>query len=430
MVEAARFYQLAADRGSKDAMMSLGLFHWCGLGGLAANQDEARRYWEMAGFDLNGPFTPGSDLSHDGDSVLFSVQNLGIAARRTIAIDCNRSEARVGIDERDSIDCVRALSISDEESRVAESDLSEQEFGPDAEEDRSVSDDRTERFQSVKVETEFEFTPSFELWNADRLRSIESVVLFDGHHSVRELLLSSPPPSVSQLSLLLGEGIVREGNRCLHSSLDSSNGMIMFDELKGCCDIRSLLRLCVNFYTRATFLYRCVNQFMRETSNRDEETGRNVGIYIGIVRECFCVRSDLNPLSWSIPAKLYRGAKFPVGVVVDYARRQTEQIWWQGFTSASSDIKQARKFEGNVVFEIVLTDSSPSLCECSAFPQEQEFILNPYQQFRLEEVRWNNSLGRWIIQVGGLPSPDPVSWFLTPEATVVSSVAPAEDIDH
>jgi hypothetical protein len=281
----------------------------------------------------------------------------------------------------------------------------------------------------VNVETEFEFAPSFEFWNADRLRSIESVVLFDGRQSVRELLLSSPRPSVTQLSLLIGEGIVREGNRCLHSSLDSANGRLMYDELLGCCDIRSILRLCVNFYTRATFLYRCVNKFMRETSNRDDETGRNIGIYIGIVRECFCVRSDLNPLSWGIPAKLYRGAKFPVGVVVDYARRQGEHIWWQGFTSASSDINQARKFEGNVMFEIVLTDSAPSLCECSAFPDEKEFVLNPYQPFILDGVRWSNSLGRWIIQVGGSPSPSPDSWFVESPNPDGHSV-PQECIDN
>jgi hypothetical protein len=169
---------------------------------------------------------------------------------------------------------------------------------------------------------------------------------------------------------------------------------------------------------------------MRETSDRDEETGRNIGIYIGVVRECFCVRSDLNPLSWSIPAKLYRGAKFPVGVVVDYARRQYEHIWWQGFTSASSDINQARKFEGNVMLEILLTDSAPSLSHYSAFPQEQEFVLNPYQQFTLNGVRWSHSLGRWIIQVEELPSPNPVSWFAESPSTDGHPLPPPEDIDH
>jgi hypothetical protein len=150
---------------------------------------------------------------------------------------------------------------------------------------------------------------------------------------------------------------------------------------------------------------------MRETSNQDEETGRNIGIYIGFLRECFCVRSGLNPLEWRHPQTLYRGADFSVGVVVDYARRQTEQIWWQGFTSASADIDQARNFPGNVLFEIILADPVPSVSEYSAFPNEKEFILNPYQRFTLDGVRWSDSTSRWIIQVGGSASPDPISWL-------------------
>jgi hypothetical protein len=304
------------------------------------------------------------------------------------------------------IDCDARCSTSDEELEVTQGESETEDS-----ECLSISDGRSERYRSLEIDTKFELTLSFEFWNADRLRSIESVVLFDGHQSVREKLVSSPRPSVCELAILVGEGIVREGNRCLHSPRDSANGRIMFEDLKDCLDIRSLLRLCVNFYTRATFLYRCVNKFMREASNPNEETGRNIGIYIGFLRECFSVRSDVNPLEWTLPQKLYRGANFSVGVIVDYARHEKEYIWWQGFTSASADINQARRFQGNVLFEIVLADPVPSLAECSAFPEEQEFILNPYQRFTLDGVRWSDSLGRWIIQVGGCTSPGPVSWF-------------------
>jgi hypothetical protein len=289
--------------------------------------------------------------------------------------------------------------------------LGREAFEGNEEESLYIGEDRTERYRSLKHETAFGFVSSFELWNADRLRSIESVVLFNGHRSVREFLLSSPPPSVVELSAMIGEGIVREGNRCLCGDRDPSKAQIMFDELRGCSDIQSLLRLCVNFYTRATFLYRAVNKFMRETSNQDEETGRNIGIYIGILRECFCVRSGLNPLEWNIPQNLYRGANFSIEVIVDYARRGSEHIWWQSFTSTSSDIDRARRFPGNVLFEISVVDPVPSLAEHSAYPEEQEFILNPYQQFNLGGVHWSDSTRRWIIQLAGFPSLDPVSWF-------------------
>jgi TPR repeat protein len=67
LAEAARMYKLAADRGNTDAMMSLGLFHWCDLGGFTANRDEARRYGEMASFELNTPFVCPSNSGDPND---------------------------------------------------------------------------------------------------------------------------------------------------------------------------------------------------------------------------------------------------------------------------------------------------------------------------------------------------------------------------
>jgi hypothetical protein len=426
LVEAARFYKIASDRGNTDAMMSLGLFHWCGLGGFNQDQDEARRYWQLAGFDLNAPFLRASGSNDPNDLSLVSADGSGIIESNYTQsnADCSISDDVLRVSESNLPEPDSDRSGSEDESRSDQSELERE-----SEEDSSVSERRTERFESAKVETDFEFAPSFEFWNADRVRSIESVVLFDGHQSVREMLLSLPRPSVSELSKLIAEGIVREGNRCLHSSRDSSNGTVMFNEMMTCSDLRSIFRLCVNFYTRATFLYRRVNQFMRDTFKRDEETGRNIGIYIGILRECFCVRSSLNPLEWRIPAQLYRGAKFGVGVIVDYARRQNEDIWWQGFTSARSAIEQARRFEGNVMFEISVVDPAPSISEYSSFPDEQEFVLNPYQRFAVGGVRWNESMGRWVIQIVGSPSTNPDSWFVESPNADGLSVPPTEDND-
>jgi hypothetical protein len=364
MTEAVRLYRLAADRGSKDALLSLGLFHWCGMAGFDPNPDEARRYWEMAGFDLLVP--------------------------------ANRVEA--------ADDTVHRSQIAESEDADEEAPI---ERDSRSEEETDVEETRSDRFASAKVETRFQLLPSFEFLSDDRLRSIESVVLFDGQRSVRDFFGATP--SVSELSRLIGEGIVREGNRCLHCSRDSADAQKMFDEVICCSDLRSLMQLCVNFYTRATFLYRCVNKFMRDGAN--EETGRNVGIYIGILRECFCVRSRVNPLQWTQTETLYRGADFPIGVVVDYARRKGELIWWQGFTSSSSDINQALLFPGNILFEISLTDTVPSLSEYSALPHEREFVLNPYEWFALDGIRWGDSTRRWIIELHSWSSPAPVSWF-------------------
>jgi hypothetical protein len=277
--------------------------------------------------------------------------------------------------------------------------------------ERPDSECRRDRFGSIDRDTHLEDKRSFELWNANVTRSIDSIVLSTGDHKVRDFLASPARPSPSGLAFLIGEGIRFEGKRCLHKAADAANGLSMYQELRKCSDIHSILVKCVDLYTRETFLYRSVNKYMRDSPNGDQETGRNLGLYIGVLRECFCVRSGLNPLEWCLPPKLYRGTDFPFEVVIDYARRRGEHIWWQGFTSASADIAVARKFRGNVLFEILVGCLTPLPSRLSDFPAEQDFVLNPYQRFKLNTVEWNSTLGRWIIQVLGEPSPDTVTWF-------------------
>jgi hypothetical protein len=66
------------------------------------------------------------------------------------------------------------------------------------------------------------------------------------------------------------------------------------------------------------------------------------------------------------------------------------------------------------MFRIILTEPAPSLSQYSAFPDEEEFILNPYQRFTLDAIQWSDSMNRWTIRIVGCPSPDPISWFGEP----------------
>jgi hypothetical protein len=157
----------------------------------------------------------------------------------------------------------------------------------------------------------------------------------------------------------------------------------MCNELIECGTIDSLLRICAVLYTRNTFLYRRVNKFLRSGHESDPETGRNLGLYVGLLRECFCVPRGLSTLLWEYPKVVYRGASFGFDILADYARRPDELIRWQGFTSSSSDRRVALGFPGNVLFEISLVHPLASLDEISAFKHEHDFILSPYQWFCL-----------------------------------------------
>jgi hypothetical protein len=238
---------------------------------------------------------------------------------------------------------------------------------------------------------------------------IESVVLRD-NRSVLDFLGEGHPPE--EIGTLAGEGIRQEGLRCLNGQFESEEGRVLFEEMTECDSIPGLLRTSAAFYTRNTFLYRRVNEFLRSSAESDVETGRNLGLYIGLLRECFCVRGGLNPLSWDRPHVVYRGADFGVDVVADYARRPDEEIRWQGFASSSRDRGVALSFPGTVLFEISLLNPVASLDDISAFRHEQEVILSPYQCFDLKCVRWDQDCGRWILSVDETEDlPEGRSWF-------------------
>lgn len=252
---------------------------------------------------------------------------------------------------------------------------------------------------------------SFVLWNADHVRSVDVLVMADGR-SVRDYLKGHPP--ITEIVSLTAEGIRRQGARCLGSESDRKEGEMLSGELPGCDTIESLLRRCAEFYTRETFLYHRVNAHLRSRQGADPETGRNLGLYIGLLRECFCVSSASNPLLWERPRLVYRGARFDLGDIIDYARRPDEFIRWQSFTSSSADINVALQFPGNVLFEMSLAHPVVSLNEVSAFQNEQEFVVSPYQWFEIKAIRWAPQYQRWIFPLREeWDLPNAPSWLQT-----------------
>jgi hypothetical protein len=237
---------------------------------------------------------------------------------------------------------------------------------------------------------------SFVLWNAQGISALEELVMRD-NRNVSEYLAEGHP--AMEMARLIGEGIRREGSRCLGNAFEAEQGSHLCDEVIECDTIESLLRVCAVFYTRDTFLYRRVYTFLRSGASADEDTRRNLALYIALVRECFCIPGGSNPVQWERPILLYRGACFSVDTVVDYARRREEMIRWQGFTSTSSDVNVALRFPGSVLFEISVSDPVPSLAAISAFASENEFILTPYQWFDIRDVRWDSKYERWVFAI-------------------------------
>jgi hypothetical protein len=135
----------------------------------------------------------------------------------------------------------------------------------------------------------------------------------------------------------------------------------------------------------------------------------------------FCVRGGISPLSWEYPKAVYRGATFSLDILADYARRPGELIRWQGFASSSVDEQEAGRFGNNVLIELLLLHSVPSLAPVSVFKREQEFMLTPYQWFVISDVRWDSANGRWILSLAEEKDlVDVPSWFVKVEGITES----------
>jgi hypothetical protein len=414
--EAVRLYERAAALGGRAATFTLGLFHLRGLAGYAADQQMARKLWEKVNFlvpELQPPSKPSPDPGKRSPPLVIADEEPATVDRLVVSptscgSEADRSTRFLIADEQPAtVDglAVSPQSLGSEADRSAwVRDSRTFEDGPVAigvlQEPRTIgdaADDGPRLAAPMTASVPLEASRSFELWNAEHVLTIDSIVTPDDT-PVREYFGRKPP--ITELLGVASEGIRREGARCLHGPGEALDGLTMSQELRECTTVESGLRLCARLYTRNTFLYRRVNSFLRGNSCGDVETARNLGVYIGLLRECFCVQSAANPLPWESRPRLFRGANLSLDVVVDYARRPGALMRWQNFGSSTPDPSVAKSFPGDSLFQIFLGSPVPSLAQVSAFPQEAEVIMSPYRWFSVHEVTYDlRAGGRYMISI-------------------------------
>jgi TPR repeat protein len=409
LIEAANWYERASELGSRTGTLSLGVFHWRGIGGFSVDRREALRLWRLGGLEV-----PESEIAPVSIQAGDESARLSRFCSSTPDLDETRMSGRAVADSDlasgTGTESIRRDSDSWEASSSNRLFRSVTAFQTAEIGDRRQSAPDSDSMNPLaprSADLPERASDSFALSHSRRM--IGSLLLAD-NQSVPDFLGEEHP--AGEIARLAGEGIRREGLRCLKGGFEGEQGTALCREMIECQTIESLLRMCAVFYTRNTFLYRRVNEFLRLAGESDAETGRNLGLYVGLLRECFCVSGGCNPLLWESPKLVYRGADLPLDTLVDYARRPEEWIRWPGFTSSSRLRSVALDFPGNVLFEVSLTDPVPSLNDISAFKNEEEFILSPYQWFELDRVRWDPECGRWIVTVGALSRTSALqSWF-------------------
>jgi hypothetical protein len=243
-------------------------------------------------------------------------------------------------------------------------------------------------------------------------RALDNLKMSDGSLVVRFLRTR---PSVEAIAAAAASGIRAEARRVEASAVRSYQEL---DQMAlGLSRMRTVVQLigmATRYYTMETGLYSSVNTMLREWSSgqADEERERNLGLFAALLREAFCVEGGSNPLEWKAE-DVYRGARLPIDVIMDYARCRGQRIFWQGFTSASMDPEVVAAFQPTMIFHIQMRTRAASPGQFSVFAKEAELVLSPYQEFRIEGVEWDDSAGCWVARISAEDADEEVkSWLV------------------
>jgi hypothetical protein len=152
-----------------------------------------------------------------------------------------------------------------------------------------------------------------------------------------------------------------------------------------------ILMYCIRLYTRNVFVYRVVNEALR---NNDETQSETLGPFCYLLTVYLY---DNNTPTYN--GNVYRSCYFEQSIIDQYRQIMNEQqrVKWLGFTSTSKSIKVAKGFGGNVIFNIDLTQFTQSfsfnrpvdISHLSEMKDEEEVLLPAGFKFIVTEIKDN-----------------------------------------
>lgn len=151
---------------------------------------------------------------------------------------------------------------------------------------------------------------------------------------------------------------------------------------------------CLRLYTKSSFLYKMINEILRENDLSKIETTAPF---------CFLLfqtsyDSSLNDFHYW--GQVYRGVNLEDNAIEQCKRAIGQWKCWFQFTSASKQRSVAEIF-GNTLFiiNIELTRGGLSLMNLSEFPMEDEVLLPAGTQIRIDKVVYDESNRKHYIYV-------------------------------
>jgi hypothetical protein len=153
--------------------------------------------------------------------------------------------------------------------------------------------------------------------------------------------------------------------------------------------LHEVMYCCVSLYTEPSFLYKLVNRVLREWGIRPKEDEKKVST---LGPYCCMLRNFLHEDNDKIFYTVYRGAILKPEHVKEYKKSKRQIKTWLGFSSTSQN-KEVAKLFGNTLFVIEFkNDAAPcypgrDISEESEFPHEEEVLLYPGVDFRIDDVK-------------------------------------------
>lgn len=182
---------------------------------------------------------------------------------------------------------------------------------------------------------------------------------------------------------LAANGIETEGNR-MNRIAEAVSFAAELRKVK-CENWDTIITCCVHLYTRESFLYRLINQAMRDNDISKLET---LGPFCWFIHNLpFCELFSVH----CFQGRIYRGATLNESMINCYKQAIGTIKAWNGFSSASKDRSVAEAFGTNVLFIIDTnldsrSDHSIDISAYSQFPEEQEVLIRAGRNFRIDKV--------------------------------------------
>ncbi|CAF3882448.1 unnamed protein product [Rotaria sp. Silwood1] len=194
------------------------------------------------------------------------------------------------------------------------------------------------------------------------------------------------------------EGLITEGKQVGRQK----EGEWMAEQLLNVIDgtEQEIWEVCTHLYTMESFLYKKMNEIMRLMGDKQhaqlvQTKALTFGPFAYILEKFNHSRTGL--------LTVYRGAQLSDDMIEQYRKiTGTNEIrTFPAYTSTSRSREKAEQF-GNVLFEIQIESDGLDIAKHSAYPDEEEVLLQRDFGFHIRQCAFDSVKKKWIIHLACL----------------------------